>query len=251
MAMFYRRLMWRADLLNYDAGSEKALSRAQHRGLAYIREEVPPGQLILDIGCGSGLFLESTRRAGYAVAGVEVAEPAVAFLRRAGFQVFHGTVEEVPDGWVDPAVCTSFYVLHHVTDPAGFLATLRRKFPKAPLVLTEHYLGTDPQGLSPLNLPPRRLTIWNQESLGRALTKAGFAVDRLELVPHEPYHPWLDGSLVELYCAFRGLLPRPARPHVIAAYLRVQRAVFGSLRALFGNRSLLGQEHLLAIARPG
>ncbi len=250
MEMFHHRLQWRADLLAGRAAPAPALANAQRRALDYLRRALPPGELVLDIGCGSGLFLETVRQAGYAVAGIEVAEPAALFLKQTGYRVFHGTVEEAPDGWADPALCTSFFVLHHVSDPIGFLQTIRRKYPRAPLVLTEHYLGTDPNKLAPLNLPPRRLTIWNQDSMRLALEKAGFAVETVELVPHEPYHPLLDGSLTRLYCALRGVIPARVRPLLIAVYLGAQRLVFGSLRAAFGNNTLLGQEHLLAIARP-
>jgi len=250
MEMFHQRLVWRADLLTGGAAVRRALAPVHRRALAHIQRVIPSGQLIADIGCGSGLFLEAATRAGYAAAGIEVAEPAVAFLSQAGYSVFHGTVEEVPEGWADPAVCTSFFVLHHVSSPAGFLEAIRRKFPRAALILTEHYFGPNPKSLLSMNLPPRRLTLWNQRALKQALESAGFRVDLLEIVPHEPWHPWLDGSLTQLYCRLRGSIPSALRPQIIDSYLWAQHKVFGSLRALFGNRPALGQEHLLAIASP-
>jgi FkbM family methyltransferase len=250
MEMFHQRLAWRADLLTGGAGVSQAMAPAHRRALAHIQEAIPPGELIADIGCGSGLFLEAVSRAGYAAAGVEVAEPAVAFLSRAGYKVFHGTMEEVPEGWADPAICTSFFVLHHVSSPVDFLRAIRRKFPRAALILTEHYFGPNPKRLLNLNLPPRRLTLWNQQALRQALESAGFRVDVLEILPHEPWHPWLDGSLTQLYCRLRESIPPALRPRIIDSYLWAQHKVFGSLRALFGNRPVLGQEHLLAIASP-
>jgi SAM-dependent methyltransferase len=250
MEMFHQRLMWRADLLTGGAAVGWAMAPAHRRALAHIQKAVPPGGLIADIGCGSGLFLEAVSRAGYAAAGIEVAEPAVAFLSRAGYRVFHGTMEEVPEGWADPAICTSFFVLHHVSSPVGFLRAIRRKFPRAALILTEHYFGPNPRRLLSVNLPPRRLTLWNQQALRHALESAGFAVDVLEILPHEPWHPWLDGSLTQLYCRLRGSIPPALRPQIIDSYLWAQHKVFGSMRALFGNRPALGQEHLLVIASP-
>jgi len=60
----------------------------------------------------------------------------------------------------------------------------------------------------------------------------------------------LDGSLTELYCRLRGLIPAKLRPQIIDSYLWAQHKLFGSLRAMFGNRPAFGQEHLLAIAHP-
>jgi len=250
MEMFHQRLMWRADLLSGGAGVRQAMAPVHRRALAHIQRAIPSGELIADIGCGSGLFLEAASRAGYAAAGIEVAEPAVAFLSQAGYKVFHGTMEEVPEGWADPAICTSFFVLHHVSSPVSFLKAIRRKFPRAALILTEHYFGPDPKKMLGSNLPPRRLTLWNPQALRRALEGAGFRVDAMEILPHEPWHPWLDGSLTQLYCRLRDSIPAALRPQIIDSYLWAQHKVFGSLRALFGNRPALGQEHLLAIASP-
>ncbi|HXG36421.1 MAG TPA: class I SAM-dependent methyltransferase [Dehalococcoidia bacterium] len=250
MEMFQHRLVWRADLLKSGPALKKVLPKTQREALAYIRHNAEPGSTVLDIGCGSGLFLQANKESGYRVAGIEVAEPAVAFLREHGYQVYHGTVEEAPEGWVEPSICSAFYVLHHVVDPLGFLQTISRKFPRAELILTEHYLGVNPTKIAPLNLPPRRLTIWNQESLRLALEKSGYEIVRMEIVPHSPYNPAVDGTLTKWYCQMRRFIPPPVRPRLIASYLKLQEKGSAFLRALFGNRSFLGQEHLFVIARP-
>ncbi|HZP26462.1 MAG TPA: class I SAM-dependent methyltransferase [Dehalococcoidia bacterium] len=250
MEMFKHRLVWRADLLRDGKTLNKVLPLTQRNAIAYIQRTVQPGSLVLDIGCGSGLFLQANKENDYRVAGVEVAEPAVDFLHQQGYDVFRGTIEDVPDGWVDPAICSAFYVIHHVVDPLGFLGAIRRKFPRADLILTEHYLGNDPDKLAPLNLPPRRLTIWNERSLGTALEKSGYRVKRMAIVPHSPYHPKFDGSLTALYCHARSFIPAPLRPRLIGGYMKVQEKGSAALRRVFGRHDLLGQEHLFAIATP-
>lgn len=250
MAMFHQRLVWRADLLSAGASIEQVLPRTQRRALDYIERVAGGVASVLDIGCGSGLFLEAASRRGHEVSGVEVAEPAVRFTQGQGYRVFHGTVEETPDDWVDPDVCTAFYMIHHVTDPGRFLETVRRKFPHAHLVLTEHYLGEEPQKIAPMNLPPRRLTIWTQESLRVALTNAGFAIDEISLVPHPPFHESLDGALTRLYCSVRGAIPPPIRPRLIASYLKAQEASSALLRRIIPGSPNAAQQHLLALARP-
>jgi SAM-dependent methyltransferase len=250
MAMFRHRLVWRADLLSAGAGIEQVLPRTQRRALEYIEQVSGRPAAVLDIGCGSGLFLEAATRRGQDVAGVEVAEPAVRFLHQQGYRVFHGTVEEVPEGWADPEVCTAFYVIHHVTDPMRFLETIRRKFPRAHLVLTEHYLGEQPRKIAPMNLPPRRLTLWTRESLRVALSNAGYEVEEISLVPHPPFHSALDGLLTRLYCTARVAIPAPMRPRLIASYLKTQEAASALLRRIVPGNPNAAQQHLLALARP-
>lgn len=250
MEMFKHRLIWRADLLQAQKMLGKVLPQTQRNALAYIQQTIAPGSLVLDIGCGSGLMLQANKGNGYEVAGVEVAAPAVQFLHEQGYNVFPGTIEQVPADWVEPAICSAFYVIHHVVDPIGFLTTIRQKFPRAELILTEHYLGTDPNKLAPLNLPPRRLTIWNEKSMETALEKSGYKVKRMEIVPHSPYHPGFDGSLTKLYCQARRFIPAPVRPRLIGGYMKLQEISSAGLRRVFGRHDLLGQEHLFTIATP-
>jgi SAM-dependent methyltransferase len=250
MRMFHHRLLWRADLLAAGAAAAPVMAEVHRRASSYIRETTPAGSPVLDIGCGSGLFLETMRRAGYEAHGVEVAGPVVDFLHKNGFDVFHGTVEEVPGSRFDPVVATAFFVLHHVTDPMGFLSTIRAKFPRARLALTEHFFGEDPKKLASLNLPPRRLTAWNPRSLRLALESSGYAVKSLDIVQAEPYHPVVDSPLMGLYCRLRGVMPAFVRPRLITGYIRAKRAAFGLLSKAFGPHPLLVQEHLIAIAEP-
>ena len=101
-----------------------------------------------------------------------------------------------------------------------------------------------------MNLPPRRLTIWTQESLRVGLTNAGYEIDEISLVPHPVYHESLDGALTRLYCSVRGAIPAPVRPRLIGSYLRAQEASSAMLRHIFPLSPNAAQQHLLALARP-
>ncbi|MEX0683151.1 MAG: class I SAM-dependent methyltransferase [Dehalococcoidia bacterium] len=250
MEMFHHRMIWRADLLRSPSAANSALAPVQRKALRYLKKNVAVGSPVLDIGCGSGLFLQALQSAGYQPSGVEVAGPVVDFLHGAGFDAFHGTVDDVPDGLFDPLVCTSFFVLHHVTDPIAFLKTIRSKFPRASLLLTEHYFGRNPYDLESLNLPPRRLTCWNPGSLALVIEEAGFRPRSIKIMEAEPYHSTVDSWLTALYCKTRNAVPAPVRPHVIASYIGAKRLVFGAARRVVGYRPFLAQEHLLAIADP-
>ena len=96
------------------------------RRLAIIRRLTGLGRgFVLEVGCGSGLFLRHLRGAGYAVEGVETSKADVAYAReRFGLTVFEGTIETLPleRGRYDAVVM--IYVLEHIPDPAGTVARI-------------------------------------------------------------------------------------------------------------------------------
>jgi SAM-dependent methyltransferase len=80
---------------------------------------------VLEVGCGSGLFLRHLREAGYAVEGVETSKGDVTYAREAsGLTVFEGALEAAPlePGRYDAVVMV--YVLEHIPDPAATLARI-------------------------------------------------------------------------------------------------------------------------------
>jgi SAM-dependent methyltransferase len=81
--------------------------------------------LVLEVGCGSGLFLRHLRTAGYAVEGVETSKGDVAYARESsGLTVFEGALEELP---LEPArydAVVMINVLEHIPDPAATLARI-------------------------------------------------------------------------------------------------------------------------------
>ena len=82
------------------------------------------GGLVLEVGCGSGLFLRHLREAGYAVEGVETSHADVAYAReRIGLTVFEGALETVSLELAHYDAVVMVHVLEHILDPA---ATLER-----------------------------------------------------------------------------------------------------------------------------
>jgi hypothetical protein len=121
----------------------------------------------------------SLRQHGYDTHGVDVAVPPVEMLRKAGLQVAHGSLDSVPESWPFPKVVSCFEVLEHVPDPVGFLASIRKRFPDTPLVLSVplpvdercHEIGGFCHAA---DYPPNHLTRWTSESLRIAFEKAGY-----------------------------------------------------------------------------
>ena len=81
--------------------------------------------LVLEVGCGSGLFLRHLRTAGYAVEAVETSKGDVAYARESsGLTVFEGMPEELPLEHARYDTVVMVNVLEHIPDPAATLARI-------------------------------------------------------------------------------------------------------------------------------
>lgn len=90
------------------------------------RHAPAPGRSrLLDVGCGTGAFLEQARRAGWSVLGLEVAEAAVEAGRAAGIPMRVGSLTgaALPPSSFD--VVTLWNVLDFLRDPLGELRAAR------------------------------------------------------------------------------------------------------------------------------
>lgn len=94
--------------------------------LTALRSFISMGRL-LDVGCGTGLFMKAALRAGWDAYGVEPSPYAFGKAARdLGERVKLGTVEEArfPAGYFDAV--TAWYVLEHVRRPMQLLAEIHR-----------------------------------------------------------------------------------------------------------------------------
>ena len=141
----------------------------------------PPGQ-ILDIGCGTGLFLASMRERGWHVAGIEPSPAMATFARQTlGLDIRQGRIEEVELPAAAYDVITLWHVLEHVQDPALTLRKVYRALrPSGWLLLTvpnlespearvfgRYWVGLD---------IPRHLFLFSAPVLRRYLQEAGLGV---------------------------------------------------------------------------
>ena len=168
-AQIYRKFVLR-DHLQF---AETALRDAKEDGL------------VLDVGCGGGLFLQMLRERGAKrVTGLDFSlDAAKVATRRAGVPVTCGSLSQAPFAPESCAMITMFHVLEHLYDPRAYLETAREllkpngrlvvQVPNAAcwqfLLLGDRWNGID---------VPRHLIDFRQSDLDSLLEHSGFEVLR-------------------------------------------------------------------------
>jgi len=159
------------------------------RSLELIAKEKP--RTVIDLGCGSGLFLDQLRAAmpGIDASGLEINELAASEARSRGHRV--DVLDWSSDSFsmeilakADLIVCHQ--VLEHVRDPIKFLKTMRE-------LLNEHGLAIistpNSAGLVGMQIdalteqPPHHVTKWTHHAFDAALRKVGFIDIRANFEP--------------------------------------------------------------------
>jgi 2-polyprenyl-3-methyl-5-hydroxy-6-metoxy-1,4-benzoquinol methylase len=95
-----------------------------------VSEREPSAPRLLDLGCGTGVFLDEARSAGFDVEGVEVSAYAADQARARGLVVHGAPLDTIDFASADFDVVTLWDVIEHVPDPMATLeqaaAALRR-----------------------------------------------------------------------------------------------------------------------------
>jgi SAM-dependent methyltransferase len=142
----------------------------------------PVSGRLLDLGCSTGQFLDTMRRKGWEVVGVELSETAASYARESfELNVHSGTLEsaQLEDKSFD--VITMWDVLEHVVDPAATLREAHRLLKEDGWLIAStpnpesvearlfgaNWIGWD---------RPRHLYVFSQDVLKRYLTETGFSV---------------------------------------------------------------------------
>jgi SAM-dependent methyltransferase len=146
-------------------------------------ERAQPKGCLLDVGCGTGIFLHEMQQAGWDVKGVEPNESAADYARRRfGLQVHVGSLRQVglPSRSFD--VITLWDVLEHLHTPWADLCEMRRVLRDGGLLVGRipNLEGLESRWFGPLwrgwDLP-RHLYLFPRHSLVTALSELGLVVE--------------------------------------------------------------------------
>ena len=126
---------------------------------------------LLDVGCGSGVFLDYIRKKlPIDVMGIDTLPDSVEHCRRRGHKAVCMTLEDyllVPDHRQFDLV-TSFHCLEHVSDPRSLVASMARALaPNGRLAISVPCSPPSWEVLGPdcLNMPPHHVTRWTVKAL--------------------------------------------------------------------------------------
>jgi len=143
---------------------------------------------LLDVGCGTGLFLDEAKNRGWEVFGTEVSKYARDYIRKSfGIEVFHGEFKDnvFDEGFFD--VVTFWHVLEHMFDPLGNLIEAYRVLKPGGLIVIAvpnvnnyifqaAYLCVKFRKLKPFSLNNREVHLYHfsPNTLKKMIEKAGF-----------------------------------------------------------------------------
>lgn len=143
-----------------------------------------PATLLLDVGCGGGLFLRLMRERGFRGIGLDFSrEAACTAWRQQGAPALCGSLNDAPLRRESFACITMFHVLEHLPDPRVFLITARELLiPEGRLVVQVpnaaswqfRLLGSVWNGMD----VPRHLFDFRARDLERLFRRCGFKVAR-------------------------------------------------------------------------
>lgn len=155
--------------------------------LGPLPKYLSPGR-ILEIGCGTGGYLDIVSDLGWQTYGIEISNVAADIATRKNHQIVNGTLENCP--WPDEffqAVCL-WHTLEHLHNPKETLRKIRQLMqPDAQLLIevpnwdsiSAEYFGTDWFALE----LPRHLYFFTKANLERLLQDAGFVITSTEIIP--------------------------------------------------------------------
>jgi SAM-dependent methyltransferase len=106
------------------ASDDELIRQARADGM-FRHRPIPEDKKLLDVGPGGGFYLRICQKLGAIVKGVEPSLVAHERLTKAGFDVFHGMIEEYEtEDRFD--VITANQVLEHTPDPVSTLSKMRQ-----------------------------------------------------------------------------------------------------------------------------
>ena len=154
----------------------------------------PHGRMrLLDVGCGSGVFLERMHQHGWDVTGLDVSEKMVRRIRdELGLRALPGTLphaELAPESF---DVVTMWQTLEHVYRPLETLGHVRELLvPGGRLIVSVPNVASGPSGWfgpawNGLELP-RHLTHFTPATLREMLCRAGFEPGPVRMVRHSSW----------------------------------------------------------------
>lgn len=171
------------------ASHARSMRLRQDDQVRYLSRSLPLGRRVVEIGCGDGQFLQKLRDFGYEVVGVEPSRPFREAAQARGLTV-HGnyvTSKEPIPGAPHEAFVTR-QVVEHVWDFMDFLKAVRAAMePGAYGFVEVPNLHSSLENARFFDFFPDHVNYFTKQTLGLAVTLAGFEVDAIHEDSYDEY----------------------------------------------------------------
>jgi 2-polyprenyl-3-methyl-5-hydroxy-6-metoxy-1,4-benzoquinol methylase len=157
---------------------------------------------VLDVGCGSGDFLEKMQYLGWDAVGLETDPVLMKIAREKGIEVLEGDLlaMDLPDGSFD--VITMSHVIEHLPDPLEYLRKCRELLVKQGqlVLLTPNVSSFSHRKYKEFWVdldPPRHLYHFSPSSLSQMVETAGFKIDTARTTARMASPRWRASALLK------------------------------------------------------
>ncbi|HBR17598.1 MAG TPA: hypothetical protein DD725_08345 [Deltaproteobacteria bacterium] len=139
------------------------------------------GKRLLDVGCGTGVFLKEANKKGYEVCGLDFDKKNVKIAKaRYGIEnIYTATISGIARDFSGESfdVITFFEVLEHLESPVSFINEIKAILaPGGYIALSLPNRERTLDFLGDADYPPNHLTKWDKECLSSFLERNGFEV---------------------------------------------------------------------------
>ena len=150
-------------------------------GFNELTRALPGPRSFLDIGCATGMLIESMKGDGWDARGVDVCRESAEYgIAHRGVSIFVGTLEEARFPAESFSIIHFSHLIEHVPDPRGFLGEVRRIL--APqgyaIITTPNVDGFQARlfGKAWRSAIADHLTLFSKRTLGKLITESGFEI---------------------------------------------------------------------------
>jgi SAM-dependent methyltransferase len=192
----------------YEAGVYRDYVDARALKLATMRRRLPVirayarGSRLLDVGCGSGFFMEAALEAGFDPAGIELSSVAIGLAQPSvRARITQGDVNSLlATDARQFDVVTAFDIIEHTLDPAAFLDDVARVLAPGGLLVvstpdTGHWLRTVMRDRWPMLQPHQHTFLFSRPAMRALLLRRGYEPLLIETVRKVLTADYLFGQL--------------------------------------------------------
>jgi 2-polyprenyl-3-methyl-5-hydroxy-6-metoxy-1,4-benzoquinol methylase len=150
-------------------------------GFEALSRTLPAPRSFLDIGCATGMLIESMKGEGWDARGVDVCRESAEYgMAQRGVSIFVGTLEEAGFPADSFSIIHFSHLIEHVPDPRGFLSEVRRilKPQGYAIITTPNVDGFQARlfGKGWRSAIADHLTLFSKRTLGKMILESGFEI---------------------------------------------------------------------------